>query len=111
MRREKEGGKPNEIVRNLQILQSQQLRIITGAYKTIPIRNLKTEIYILPLDIYLNKRLADFELRLKRTGKVGLIRNVYATIKYRLYIRKCPQRQRIRQPPPETGKEKVSWTR
>ena len=41
-----------------------------------------------PLDIYLNKRLADFEARLEATGKGQLIRNVCAAIARRLKNRR-----------------------
>ena len=42
------------------------VRIVAGAYKAIPIRHLETETFIPPLDLYLNKRLADFEQRLEK---------------------------------------------
>ena len=40
--------------------------IVAGAYKATPIRHLETETYTLPLDLYLNQRLADFEQRLQQ---------------------------------------------
>jgi hypothetical protein len=46
--------------------QNRSLRIVVGAYKTAPIRYLETEAWVPPLDLYLNKRLADFESRLKK---------------------------------------------
>ncbi len=36
------------------------------AYKATPIRHLETETYTLPLDLYLNQKLADFEQRLQQ---------------------------------------------
>jgi hypothetical protein len=39
---------------------------VVGAYKTAPIRCLETEAWVPPLDLYLNKRLADFENRLQK---------------------------------------------
>jgi hypothetical protein len=39
---------------------------VVGAYKTAPIRCLETEAWVPPLDLYLNKRLANFESRLKK---------------------------------------------
>ncbi|EAQ85615.1 hypothetical protein CHGG_06868 [Chaetomium globosum CBS 148.51] len=47
--------------------QNKSLRIVAGAFKHTPIRNLETETWVPPLDLYLNKRLADFETRLQRT--------------------------------------------
>ena len=39
---------------------------MAGAYKATPIRHLETETYTPPLDLYLNKRLADFERQLQQ---------------------------------------------
>jgi hypothetical protein len=45
---------------------------VVGAYKTAPTRYLETEAWVLLLDLYLNKRLADFEGRLrKKTLQTG----------------------------------------
>ncbi|EAQ83068.1 hypothetical protein CHGG_10886 [Chaetomium globosum CBS 148.51] len=46
--------------------QNRSLRIVVGAYKSAPIRCLETEAWVPPLDLYLNKRLADFEGRLQK---------------------------------------------
>ena len=46
--------------------QNRSLRIVVGAYKSVPIWYLETEAWVLPLDLYLNKRLADFENRLQK---------------------------------------------
>lgn len=39
---------------------------MAGAFKSTPIRNLETETWVPPLDLYLNKRLADFEAQLQQ---------------------------------------------
>ena len=39
---------------------------MAGAYKTTPVRCLETETWVPPLNLYLNKRLADFEHRLQQ---------------------------------------------
>ena len=39
---------------------------MAGAYKSTPIRCLETETWVPPLDLYLNKRYADFEHRLQQ---------------------------------------------
>ncbi|EAQ91232.1 hypothetical protein CHGG_03167 [Chaetomium globosum CBS 148.51] len=46
--------------------QNKGLRIVAGAFESTPIRNLETETWVPPLDLYLNKRLADFENRLQQ---------------------------------------------
>jgi hypothetical protein len=57
------GGKPQGIARELGKAQNNSLRIVTGAYKATPIRHLETETWVPPIDLYLNKRKADFERR------------------------------------------------
>ncbi|EAQ91099.1 hypothetical protein CHGG_03034 [Chaetomium globosum CBS 148.51] len=62
------GGEPVKkgITKALGKAQNKSLRIVAGAFKSTPIRNLETETWVPPLDLYLNKRLADFENRLQR---------------------------------------------
>ena len=55
-------------------IQSSCLRVVTGAYKATAIRHLESEASCPLLDLYLNKRLADFEARLRETGKDHLLR-------------------------------------
>ena len=54
------------IVKELGKAQNKSLRIVAGAFKATPIRNLETETWVPPLDLYFNKRLADFERRIKQ---------------------------------------------
>jgi hypothetical protein len=72
--------KPCGPASKLQKHQNQCLRIVTGAYKATPIRQLETESFIPPLDLWLNGRLALFQARLERTGIAQLIRNACETI-------------------------------
>ena len=60
------GGRPKGVVRSLAKAQNRSLRIVAGAYKATPIRHLESETFTPPLDLYLNKRLADFEQRLEK---------------------------------------------
>jgi hypothetical protein len=46
-------------------IQNKCLRVIAGAYKATPTSVLETETSIPPLDLYLNKRLANFRFRHK----------------------------------------------
>ncbi len=57
-------GRPQGVARALARAQSRSLRIVAGAYKATPVRCLETETWVPLLDLYLNKRLADFEGRL-----------------------------------------------
>ncbi|EAQ86784.1 hypothetical protein CHGG_08037 [Chaetomium globosum CBS 148.51] len=62
------GGEPAKkgITKALGKAQNKSLRIVAGAFKSTPIRNLETETWVPPLNLYLNKRLADFENRLQQ---------------------------------------------
>ena len=61
-----EASKPTGPAKGLAKAQNKSLRIVAGAYKSTPIRCLETETWVPPLDLYLNKRLADFEDRLQQ---------------------------------------------
>jgi hypothetical protein len=57
------GGEPKGIAKNLGKAQNKSLRVVAGAYKATPVRHLETETWVPPIDLYLNKRAADFERR------------------------------------------------
>jgi hypothetical protein len=63
--RSRGASEPQGVAKRLSKAQNRSLRIVAGAYKTTPIRCLETETWVPPLDLYLNKRLADFESRLQ----------------------------------------------
>ena len=84
---------------------------MVGAYKTAPTRCLETEAWVPPLDLYLNKRLADFEARLRkkalqtgakpggpRTTAGQLITEACNRV-YRLFNRRKKRGQKARQGP------------
>lgn len=101
-------GNPTTITRGLRAAQTDCLRVVAGAYKATPIRHLETETHVPPIDIYLNKRLAEFEARLEATGKAQLIRNACARVKAN--IRKGPGRPRKqRRDEPNSGRAKAAW--
>jgi len=78
---------PRGIAKPLTTIQSSCLRVVAGAYRATPIRSLETETQVPPLDLYLNKRVAEFETRLAQTGAEGLLqgarRRVATTIRSR----------------------------
>ena len=80
------------IARNLATTQSQCLRVVSSAYCATPVRFLEVETATPPLDLYLNKWVADFEERLKRTGKGALIRGICNRVAVRLQQRLQTQR-------------------
>ena len=68
------GGAPRGIAVALEVIQNDCLRVVMGAYKATQIRHLESEASCPPIDLYLNKRVADFEARLKETGKDQILR-------------------------------------
>ena len=47
--------------------------MVAGAYRATPIRSLETETWVPPLDLYLNRRVADFKERLSQTGATAAL--------------------------------------
>jgi len=58
-------GKPRGATKEFNRIQNTCLRLVLGAYRATPARSLETEAACPPIDLYLNKRLADFEARLE----------------------------------------------
>jgi hypothetical protein len=109
------------IASKLATLQSQCLRVVSGAYRATPVRLLEVETATPPLDLYLNKWVADFEQRLERTGKGDLIRAICNRVATRLQQRR--QRRQRRQsrrstetapsqcPSLEHGEGRTNWAK
>jgi hypothetical protein len=101
------------IARKLATTQSQCLRVVAGAYRATPVRFLEAETATPPLDLYLNKWVADFERRLERTGKGELIQAVCNRVATRL--QHCRQRRRrvaaetLPRPSLEFGTGRTAW--
>ena len=77
-----------KVARGLQASQNKGLRKVLGAYKATPTRNLELEAFCPPLDLYFNKRLADFEARLKASGMGAKIERACWKIKAQLRNRR-----------------------
>jgi hypothetical protein len=88
------GGRPKGAAKSLNSVQTKCLRTVTGAYRATPARSLETEAVVPPLDLYLNKRVADFEARLEASGMATKIQAACTAVRIRL-------RQRRRGRPPE----------
>ena len=52
---------PRGIAKPLTTTQSSCLRVVAGAFRATPIRSLETETWVPPLDLYLNRRVAEFK--------------------------------------------------
>ncbi len=101
-------GQPKGLTKALFTIQSEYLRIVTGIYRTTPIYCLEREVDVPSIDIYLNKRIADFERRLVESGITKLISNSNTAIATYLY-----NRHPYRYPKkvyPKAGPAKVEWT-
>jgi Reverse transcriptase (RNA-dependent DNA polymerase)/Endonuclease-reverse transcriptase len=81
-------GKKSNQTNRLTTHQNKALRIITGAYKATRIRQLETEAYIPPLDLWLSAKTAYFHRRLERSGMAQLILSLSAPIRRRVLQRK-----------------------
>jgi hypothetical protein len=110
--------KAKGIARNLASTQSQCLRVVSGAYKATPVRFLEVETAIPPLDLYLNKWVADFERRLERTSKGDLLQTICNRVATRLQQRRETRRRRRAavEPPPqrpslEFGDGRTAWAK
>ncbi len=99
------GGQPRRLAKALLTTQSECLHTVTGIYKTTPIHYLKREMDVLSVDIYFNKKIADFERRLVKSGMTELINNSNTTITIYLYNRH-PHRH-LKETHPETRSTKV----
>ena len=77
-----------KVAKSLQTCQNKGLRRVLGAYKATPIRNLELKAFCPPLDLYFNKRLADFEARLKASGMGAKIERACWKIKGQLRNRR-----------------------
>src|SRR6266487_6433040 len=77
-------GKPKGLAARLQKQQNQGLRTVLGAYKATPARMLETELYMPPLDLWLNRQVARFQARLERSGIAWVIRDACSIIQTRI---------------------------
>ena len=74
------GGKPKGIARSLMPQQPDCLRIVLGAYRATPVRQLEVEAGVPPLDIYLSAKIAAKCRRLEDNGMAALLRGVSTTV-------------------------------
>ena len=75
--------------------QAQAMRTVLEAYKATPVRSLELDAFCPPLEIYLSKRVADFERKMQ-FSRLGLrLSRATAYIEARLRARR-PRRDRKR---------------
>ena len=83
---------PRGIASHLSTAKSKCLRTVTGGYRATQTRHLEVEAAVLPIHIYLNKRVAVFESRLEYMGMARKVRCACTAVATRLRR----QRTRIR---------------
>jgi hypothetical protein len=76
------------MIRQLNKYQNKYLRTVTEIYKITFTRILKMEIYISPLNIYLNSRIAVFRQELNFSKIELIIERIYEHLKIRFAIKK-----------------------
>ena len=102
-------SKAKGVTAKLQKHQNQGLRTVLGAFKATPIRQLETEAYVPPLDLWLNGRTARFQARIERSGLAQSIRNACSAIRARILRRTNRQRRASAEPAPTPGTERKKW--
>jgi Reverse transcriptase (RNA-dependent DNA polymerase)/Endonuclease-reverse transcriptase len=102
---------PKGIARHLAATQSQCLRVVTGAYKATPIRHLETEAAIPPIDIYLNKRVAEFEARLDQSGMRQRIQGACEAVANRLRRQGRRRSRLVSTDLPRGSEARARWAR
>jgi hypothetical protein len=64
------------VAKQLATNQAQCLETVSGTYRATPVQFVEVEAATLPLDLYFNRRVADFERRLEHSGKGDLVHSV-----------------------------------
>jgi hypothetical protein len=114
--------KPAGIAAGLGTVQSRLLRCVGGAYKATPTRQLETELFVPPIDLYLNKKVADFEGRVAASGLERLLssarKEAAARLGAQFHGRRplparagVPAQARRRRRALATGEERAEWAR
>src|SRR5436190_24365879 len=102
-------GKPKGIGRGLATAQSQSLRVVTGAYKTTPVRSLETEAWVPPVDMYVPQQEAGgFQDQVAGQGESKTAGRRVRRV--RAHLRKRRGRRRRERPlNPEESAAKAAW--
>jgi hypothetical protein len=98
----------------LEHTQNKCLRIVTEAYRATLIYSLETETFTLPIDLYLDSRLATFQKQLENSEVGQVIGNVYNWIKARIKSRrgyKSNRKTAINEQRESWNREQEEWFR
>lgn len=104
------GKGPKGVAKRLMKVQNEALRVVSGAFKATPTRDLETETFCPPLDLVLNERVAMFQERLLGTSTHRHIISETSRIDKLLARKKGRGRPRKRAPTfPEHTDAKEMW--
>jgi hypothetical protein len=103
-------GKPKGLVVRLQKYQNQGLRTVLGIYRATLVCILETELYILLLDLWLNRQVARFQARLECSGIAQEIREACNVIQTRiLHCTRCQTANNTETPANTPGAKQRLW--
>jgi hypothetical protein len=103
-------AKPKGMTAKLQKQQNQGLRIVLVAFKATPARQLETESYVPPLDLWLNGHIARFQARREHSGIAQKVRDACKVIRSKILRRTARQRRAKAQPAITTpGTKRKLW--
>jgi len=102
-------SKPKGLAAKLQKQQNQGLRTVLGAFMATPTRQLETESYVPPLDLWLNGRVARFQAKMGHSGIAQKIRDACSSIRTRILGRTRRRRLTSAQPITTPGTERKQW--
>src|ERR1700688_3637502 len=88
------GKKLKGLATKLQAEQNKGLQTVLGAFKAMLTCRLETEAYVLPIDLWLNRRIARYQARIDSSGIGKVIQNACVAIQNKL--QSCLQMRRTR---------------
>jgi hypothetical protein len=100
-------AKPKGVAEKLSKIQNKCLRIVTGAYKAVPTRDLETESFLPPFDLYLDGRAAAYSKRMRDSKVEQEIQDAYGWIQRR---KRTNRRRRELELPPDRTSTQARWT-
>lgn len=105
--------KPKGIAIKLRTEQNKGLRTVLGAFKATPVRQLETEAYIPPIDLWLNGKVARYQARVEQNGTAEVIQGACNVIreKQRQKQRQKRSRRHVERQPiaPTPGYKRREW--
>lgn len=104
------GEGPRGVATRLSKIQNQCLRVVTGAFRATPIRDLETESLCPPIDLVLNERVAKFEAKLEGSPThLHIISEVHKMDRVLMRRRGRGRPRKLAEPSPMHTDERSRW--